>query len=145
MGQRAARSVPSQLRRCCRHGAAASSRRCRLADPFRLQFRRRTPAYEEAMNLATCSHPAATDLEMISAIAAGDERAFERLFQSHGGQMTAVARRFLRSEDDVNDAVQDALICVFKNAGGFRQDAKLSTWLHRIVVNACLMKLRLQR
>jgi len=59
--------------------------------------------------------------------------------------MSAVARRFLRSEEDVNDALQDALICVFKNAAHFRQDSRVSTWLHRIVVNACLMKLRSQR
>ena len=97
------------------------------------------------MKLSTCSKGAVDGGELIAAIAAGDERAFERLLDAHGGQMTAVARRFMRSEEDVNDAMQDALICVFRNAGTFRQDAKPSTWLHRIVVNACLMKLRSQR
>jgi len=94
------------------------------------------------MNL---TNPTSADAELIDAVAAGDERAFEQLVQLHGGQMTTVARRFLRCEQDVNDAIQDALISVFKNANRFEQNCKLSTWLHRITVNACLMKLRSQR
>ena len=86
-----------------------------------------------------------SDAQLIDAIAAGDSQAFDDLVQLHGGQMTTVARRFLRCDQDVNDAMQDALISVFKNANRFEQNCKLSTWLHRITVNACLMKLRSQR
>jgi RNA polymerase sigma-70 factor (ECF subfamily) len=63
----------------------------------------------------------------------------------HGGQMTSVARRFMNCDEDVNDALQDALVCVYKNADKFEGGSKLSTWLHRITVNSCLMKLRSQR
>ena len=59
--------------------------------------------------------------------------------------MLAVARRMLRSEDDARDAVQEAFISAFKAIADFQGDARLSTWLHRIVVNAALMRLRRQR
>jgi len=84
------------------------------------------------------------DGALISAVGAGDHFAFENLVKQHGGRMAAVARRLLRSEDDVNDALQDALLCVFKSASRFQYNSKLSTWLHRITVNSCLMKLRTQ-
>jgi RNA polymerase sigma-70 factor, ECF subfamily len=79
------------------------------------------------------------DVALIGAIGAGDHFAFERLVKQHAGRMAAVARRLLRS-----DALQDALLCVFKNASRFENNSKLSTWLHRIIVNSCLMKLRTQ-
>ena len=59
--------------------------------------------------------------------------------------MLAVARRFMRNEDDARDAVQDAFLSSFRALGRFDGDALLSTWLHRIVVNAALMKLRTRR
>src|SRR5439155_22982023 len=55
------------------------------------------------------------------------------------------ARRFLRSEDDARDAVQDAFISAFKSIRNFESNAQLSTWLHRILINSALMKLRTQR
>jgi len=56
--------------------------------------------------------------------------------------MLAVARRVLRNEDDARDAVQDALLNAFRALPRFRGDARLSTWLHRIVTNAARMQLR---
>ena len=98
------------------------------------------------MNTTTTTiESAGDDVQLISSIAGGDHAAFEQLVDAHGGQMMSVARRFLRCEEDVNDAIQEALICVFKNAGRFEGNSRLSTWLHRITVNACLMKLRSQR
>jgi len=88
---------------------------------------------------------ACDDVSLVCAIANGEHQAFEALVKQHGGQMMAVARRLLRSEEDVNDAMQEALVCVFKNARQFQHQSRLSKWLHRIVVNACLMKLRTQR
>ena len=58
------------------------------------------------------------------------------------GRAMAVARRLLRNEDDARDAVQDAFLQVFRSIESFRGDANISTWLHRVVVNAALMKLR---
>jgi RNA polymerase sigma-70 factor, ECF subfamily len=85
------------------------------------------------------------EVELIAGIKAGDAGAFEHLVKIHGGQMLSVARRFMRSEQDANDALQDALICVFRKADSFEETSRLSTWLHRITVNACLMKLRSER
>jgi RNA polymerase sigma-70 factor (ECF subfamily) len=85
---------------------------------------------------------AADDLELLARIRAGDERACEALVRQHGGRMLAVARRFLRTEEDSADAVQDAFLAAFRSLEGFERNAALGTWLHRIVVNVCLMRLR---
>jgi RNA polymerase sigma-70 factor (ECF subfamily) len=53
-----------------------------------------------------------------------------------------VARRFLRTEEDSADAVQDAFLSAFRSLEGFERNSALGTWLHRIVVNVCLMRLR---
>ena len=73
---------------------------------------------------------------------AGDASAYEELVRAHSPRMLAVARRFLRAEEDARDAVQDAFLSAFRAIDRFEGDARLSTWLHRIVVNAALMKLR---
>lgn len=62
--------------------------------------------------------------------------------RSHGGRLLAVARRLLSSEEDARDAVQEAFLNAFRNIHRFEGQALLSTWLHRIVVNVSLMKLR---
>jgi RNA polymerase sigma-70 factor (ECF subfamily) len=73
---------------------------------------------------------------------AGDDAAFAVLVRAHAGRLLAVARRILRSEDDARDALQEAFLQAFRGVGKFQGEARLSTWLHRIVVNACLMRLR---
>jgi RNA polymerase sigma-70 factor, ECF subfamily len=82
---------------------------------------------------------------LLAGLRAGDEAAFERLVRQHGGRMLAVARRMLRADQDAQDAVQDALLSASRSIGGFEGGSRLGTWLHRIVVNAALMKLRTQR
>jgi RNA polymerase sigma-70 factor (ECF subfamily) len=59
--------------------------------------------------------------------------------------MLQVARRMMPSEDDARDVVQEALLSAFRSIGSFEGTARLTTWLHRIVVNAALMKLRSRR
>jgi len=59
--------------------------------------------------------------------------------------MLRTARRLLSNEDDARDAVQDAFLSAFRSIEGFQGASRLSTWLHRIVVNAALMKLRSKR
>lgn len=81
---------------------------------------------------------------LIEGLRRGDEEAFEELVRSQMGRMLAVARRFL-PEEDARDAVQDALLNVTKSIGSFRGNARLSTWLHRIVVNAALMRIRTRK
>ncbi len=78
----------------------------------------------------------------ISALRAGEEPAYEKLVRAYSGRMLAVAQRMLQSESDAQDAVQEAFLSAFRGLGRFEGGSRLSTWLHRIVVNAALMKLR---
>ena len=82
---------------------------------------------------------------LLARLREGEDAAFEELVRTHGGRMLAVARRFLPSEDDARDAVQDAFLNAFRSIDRFEGNARLSTWLHRIVANAALMKLRTRR
>jgi RNA polymerase sigma-70 factor, ECF subfamily len=82
---------------------------------------------------------------LLDHLRSGHERAYEELVRQLGGRLLATAQRYLRSESDACDAVQDAFLCAFKSIGSFNGDSQLSTWLHRIVVNSALMRLRARR
>jgi RNA polymerase sigma-70 factor (ECF subfamily) len=83
-----------------------------------------------------------SDAELLAAHVAGDRHAFEELFNRHHRQLHRVARLTSRSPEDAEDALQDAMASAHRSAGSFRHDAAVSSWLHRIVVNACLDRLR---
>jgi RNA polymerase sigma-70 factor (ECF subfamily) len=72
----------------------------------------------------------------------GDNEAFGLLFTRHKDRLWAVAVRTLGDPEEAADALQDAMISAFRQASGFRGDSAVTTWLHRIVVNACLDRLR---
>ncbi|MGH8868705.1 MAG: RNA polymerase sigma factor SigM [Actinomycetes bacterium] len=74
----------------------------------------------------------------------GDPDAFGELVRRHRDRLWAVALRTLGDPDEAADAVQDALISALRGAAGFRGDAAVTTWLHRVVVNACLDRIRRQ-
>lgn len=78
----------------------------------------------------------------LDALRRGDAGSFEILVRRHGGAMLRTARRLLEDGHEAEDCVQEAFLSAFRNIDGFREDAKLSTWLHRITVNAALTKLR---
>ena len=83
-----------------------------------------------------------TDHELLDQHKAGDAEAFGELFRRHKDRMWAVALRTTRDPELAADAVQDGFINAFRRADSFRGDAAVTTWLHRIVVNACLDRLR---
>ncbi len=83
-----------------------------------------------------------TESAFVVRLQSGDDTAFAELVRREGGRMLSVARRMLRNEEDARDAVQAAFLSAFKALPRFHGDSRLSTWLHRIVVNAALMKLR---
>ena len=85
------------------------------------------------------------EAKLLEGLRRGDEQAFEALVRDQSGRMLAVARRYLRTEDDARDAVQEAFLSAFRGIQKFEGGSRLSTWLHRIVVNACLMRLRTKR
>jgi RNA polymerase sigma-70 factor (ECF subfamily) len=83
-----------------------------------------------------------SDAELLAAHVAGDRYAFAELFHRHHRQLHRLARLTTRTPEDAEDALQDAMLSAHRGAGSFRYDAAVHSWLHRIVVNACLDRLR---
>jgi RNA polymerase sigma-70 factor (ECF subfamily) len=86
--------------------------------------------------------PAPSDAELLRRHVDGDAEAFGELFARHRERLWAVAVRTLGDPEEAGDALQDAMISAFRRAASFRGDSAVTTWLHRIVVNACLDRLR---
>jgi RNA polymerase sigma-70 factor (ECF subfamily) len=86
--------------------------------------------------------PQPPDAELLRRHVGGDPDAFSQLFLRHKDRLWAVAVRTLADPEDAADALQDAMISAFRRAGSFRGDSAVTTWLHRIVVNACLDRVR---
>jgi len=82
---------------------------------------------------------------LLTRLRAGEQAAYEELTRRHGGRMLAVARRLLRHEEEAEDAVQEAFLAAWRALPRFEGQSRLGTWLHRIVVNAALMRLRARR
>ena len=84
----------------------------------------------------------AQDRALLAAHVAGDQDAFAELVRRHRDRLWAVALRTTGDREDAADALQDALLSAYRHAASYRGDAAVTTWLHRIVVNACLDALR---
>jgi RNA polymerase sigma-70 factor (ECF subfamily) len=82
------------------------------------------------------------DGDLLRLHVSGDKDAFGLLFARHRDRLWAVAVRTLGDPDEAADALQDAMISAFRRAADFRGESAVTTWLHRIVVNACLDRLR---
>src|SRR5512140_2000830 len=85
---------------------------------------------------------APADQELLRRHVAGDSEAFGELFRRHRDRLWAVALRTLCDPEEAADALQDAMVSAFRRAGDFRGESAVTTWLHRIVVNASLDRLR---
>jgi RNA polymerase sigma-70 factor (ECF subfamily) len=83
-----------------------------------------------------------SDRELLAAHVAGDTDAFGTLVRRHQDRLWAVAVRTLGDREEAADALQDALVSAYRRAAGYRGEAAVTTWLHRIVVNACLDRVR---
>src|SRR5690348_8867691 len=87
--------------------------------------------------------PAALDDKaLLAAHVAGDPDAFGELIRRHRDRLWAVALRTLGDREEAADALQDAMISALRGSDKFRGDSAVTTWLHRIVVNACLDRIR---
>ena len=86
--------------------------------------------------------PPPPDAVLVDRLRRGDAEAFTLVVRRHGGRMLSTARRMLRDEDAARDAVQDAFVSLFRSIADLRGEAQLSTWLHRVVINASLQRLR---
>jgi RNA polymerase sigma-70 factor (ECF subfamily) len=82
------------------------------------------------------------DSELLAAHVAGDHAAFGVLFSRHRDRLWAVALRTMGNPEDAADGLQDGMVAAYRRAGSFRGEAAVTTWLHRVVVNACLDRIR---
>jgi RNA polymerase sigma-70 factor (ECF subfamily) len=125
---------------CC--AAAGRSRAILFPDEVRGEVQRVSPAVQQASG---------EDLDLdcegdlVLRLKRRDATAFAELVNAYGPRLMTVARRILQCEQESCDAVQDAFLSAFQSFDSFRGDAALGTWLHRIVANACLMRLRSRR
>ncbi len=83
-----------------------------------------------------------SDADLLTAHVEGDDHAFAALIRRHRDRLWAVALRTMSDPEEAADALQDALLSAHRGAAGFRGDAQVTTWLHRVVINACLDRLR---
>jgi RNA polymerase sigma-70 factor (ECF subfamily) len=84
----------------------------------------------------------AVDRALLAAHVEGDPAAFTTLVRRHQNRLWAIALRTLGDREEAADALQDALLSAYRSASTYRGDAKVTTWLHRVVVNACLDRVR---
>ena len=99
---------------------------------------------KDHMKTATSNAPSAgtPDVELARQVAGGNTAAFELLMRRHNRTLFRTARAILRDDAEAEDALQEAYLQAYQAIGGFRAEAKLSTWLARIVANQALMRLR---
>ncbi len=92
-----------------------------------------------------CALELDSEVELLARLRAGELAAQDEFFRAHVPAVMAVARKYLGDTDRAADAAQDTFLAAFRAIGTFHATARLGTWLHRIAVNACLMKLRSDR
>ena len=78
------------------------------------------------------------DSELIAQAAAGDHTAFHQLVERHRAMVYRVAYQFAGNHHDAEDIAQEVFIKIYRSLGRFRQDAQLTSWMYRIVMNACI-------
>ena len=88
------------------------------------------------------SAESAEDRALIARLKAGEDVAFEETVRTYSGRLLAVTRRILNNDEEARDALQDTFLSAFRAIQHFDGNSRLSTWLHRIAVNAALMKVR---
>jgi RNA polymerase sigma-70 factor (ECF subfamily) len=88
------------------------------------------------------AEPTHSDAELVSRVAAGDPHAFALLMRRHNRMLFRAARSILRDDSEAEDALQDAYLQAFRAIGQYRGEAKVSTWLTRIVVNEAIARSR---
>lgn len=88
---------------------------------------------------------ARSDRQLIAAHRAGERRAFDELVRRYGDRLWSVALRVVQDPEDAADVVQEALIAAYTRVESYRGESEVSTWLHRIVVNKCIDRIRHDR
>lgn len=91
------------------------------------------------------TRPGDPDAEILAGLRGRNPACFERLVRRYGGLFLSLARRYLSSPADAADVVQESFLAVYEGIDRFAGESRLQTWMHRIVINKCLMRLRNQR
>ena len=121
-----------------RHGDESTARRHRP----HLSVRDNLPAVNSTDQSRSSQSPSdMNEASLLAGLRAGDQGAYETLVRAYSGRLLAVTRRLLRTEEDARDAMQDAFLSAFRALPTFEEGSLLSTWLHRIAVNAALINL----
>ena len=94
--------------------------------------------------LARTGYADVTDAELARLVAGGDSAAFEAVMRRYNRALFRTARAILRDDAEAEDALQEAYLQVYRTIGSYRGEARLSTWLARVVANEALMRLRKQ-
>src|SRR5262245_7870119 len=131
-----------------RHSLPSSSKGWQMftsSEPTPAHRVRKHDAALHQSNLSSTDEGVVDERALLAALQAGHEWAFETTIRLYGGRLLAVARRFSRNDDDAQDVLQSAYLSAFRALREFEGNCQLSTWLHRIVVNTALMKLRSRR
>lgn len=97
------------------------------------------------MSETRTSAPEADEAALVAGLRAKRPDAFETMVRVYTPRLLAVARRLVGNDEDARDVVQDAMLSAYRSIDKFEAHSRVSTWLHRIVVNAGLMKLRTRR
>ena len=95
-----------------------------------------------ALSRQTAVSAQTTDVELAARAANGDEAAFEAIMRRHNRLLFRTARSILKNDSETEDALQEAYLRAWRCLASFRAEAKLSTWLVRIVINESLGRLR---
>ena len=98
--------------------------------------------HNAALSIEAIAPQCATDAELVARAANGDQRAFEAIMRRHNRLLFRTARSILKSDAETEDALQEAYLRAWRALANFRAEAKLSTWLVRIVINESLGRLR---
>jgi len=100
------------------------------------------PIQPTPLNLTPRPVSAVDDAELVVRLSRRDQAAFEMLMRRHNGRLFRVARAILKDDAEAEDALQEAYLDAYRHIDEFRGEARLTTWLTRIVINQALMRLR---
>src|SRR5437763_9602801 len=95
--------------------------------------------------MSTTALPELGDDELLTLVQQGDEPAFEELMRRNSSSSFKLAISILRDREEAEDAVQESYWNAWRVVGRFQRESKFSTWISRIVINQCLMRLRKER
>ena len=125
------------------HGVAE----LRRAEKRGAELVKASPFLTEMMRSARAESTKGNESEsaLVERLRAGDGDAYETVVRRYGPRLLATAKRLVKSEDEAYDVLQEAYVSAFRAIGRFDGESRLSTWLHRIVVNAALMRMRSRR